>query len=202
MRRGRGGMPSFAAVLAFMCGLGQHAAAQGVRADFGLTYLQERTKFVGSGSGTYFMLRGAKVDVGCALFDHLGLVVSGTGLSAVNLRGSLDVEQIAFMAGPRYTWNWGNITPAASSRKGAVFLEGKAGYVIAISGAYPQGSLVQDHASALTYMGGGGLNLHLYERMDLRPIEVEYVRSQLPNGGSNVQNSLRLATGVNIHFGR
>ncbi len=180
---------------------GWKASAQQVPADLGVTYLQERTKFVGSGTNPYFMLRGAKVDFAYSLAGGLGLAISGTGLSTVNLRGAEDVEQIAFMAGPRYTWNWGHITPTASTRKGGVFAEGKAGYVIAIAGAYPVNGTLLDHASALTYLGGGGVNLHLYDRLELRAIELEYVRTQLPNGGTNVQNSLRLSTGINIHFG-
>ncbi len=172
-----------------------------VPADLGFTYLQERTKFVGSGTNPYFMLRGAKVDFAYSFARGLGIVVSGTGLSTVNLRGSLDVEQISLMAGPRYTWNFGHITPTAINRKGGVFVEGKAGYVIATSGAYPVNGTIQDHASALTYLGGTGVNLHFNDRFDLRPIELEYVRNQLPNGGTNVQNSLRLGAGVSFHFG-
>lgn len=172
-----------------------------IPADLGVVYVQERTKFVGSGTNPYFMLRGAKVDFGYSLARGVGLVVSGTGLSTVNLRGSLDVEQISLMAGPRYTWNWGHITPTALNRKGGVFVEGKAGYVIAFAGAYPVNGLILDHASALSYLGGAGVNLHLYDRLDLRAVELEYVRNQLPNGGTNVQNSLRLATGINFHFG-
>ena len=176
--------------------------AQGsVPADLGFSYLQERTKFVGSGTNPYFMLRGAKVDFAFNCVGGLGLAVSGTGLSTVNLRGSLDVEQIALMAGPRYTRNFGHITPTASSRKGGVYVEGKAGYVIATSGAYPVNGVIMDHASALTYMGGAGVNLHLYDRFDLRILELEYVRNQLPNGGTDVQNSLRLGAGINFHFG-
>lgn len=170
-------------------------------ADLGFTYLQERTKFVGSGTNVYFMLRGAKVDLAYNFAKGLGLAVSGTGLSTVNIRGSLDVEQISLMAGPRYTWNFGHITPTAINRKGGVFVEGKAGYVIATSGAYPVNGTVMDHASALTYLGGGGVNFHLYDRLDLRPLEIEYVRNQLPNGGTDRQNSLRLGAGINFHFG-
>ena len=181
---------------------GERARAEdAVPADLGFSYLQERTKFVGSGTNPYFMLRGAKVDFAYEFTHRLGLAVSATGLSTVNLRGSLDVEQISLMAGPRYTWNLGHITPTAINRKGGLYVEGKAGYVIATSGAYPVNGLILDHASALTYMGGAGFNLHAYDRLDLRVIELEYVRNQLPNGGTNVQNSLRLGAGINFHFG-
>ena len=193
-----------ATVLALTAGLlpcAQARAEGAVPADLGFSFLQERTKFVGSGTNPYFMMRGAKVDFGYEFARGVGLAISGTGLSTVNLRGTLDVEQISLMAGPRYTWNWGHITPTAVHRKGSLFVEGKVGYTIAIAGQYPDHGVVLDHASALTYLGGGGINVHLYERFDLRPLEVEYVRNQLPNGGTNRQNSLRFGTGINFHFG-
>ena len=169
--------------------------------DFSLAYTQERTKFVGSGTDPYFMLRGADVEVGYDFHKGVGMAVSGTGLATVNLRGSLDVEQITLQAGPRYTWNWGHITPTVSTRKGGAFLEAQAGYTFATSGAYPVNGVLLDHASALTYMGGGGVNVHVYQRFDLRPIEIDYTRTQLPNGGTNVQNNLRVLAGINWHFG-
>jgi hypothetical protein len=178
-----------------------HASAQQVPADLGFSFIQERTKFVGSGTNPYFMMRGARVDFGYSLYKGVGLAVTGTGLATVNLRGGLDVEEINFLAGPRYTWNWGHITPTATNRKGGAFVEGKIGYVLATSGAFPVNGTIMDHASALTYMGGGGVNVHVYDRFDLRAIELDYVRSQLPNGGTNVQNSIRLGAGINFHFG-
>lgn len=202
LRLPRRGFCTAAATLVSLLLLHGAAAAQSsVPADLGFSFVQERTKFVGSGTDRYFMLRGARVDLGYSLIRGAGLAISASGLSTVNLRGALDVEQIALMAGPRYTWNWGHITPTAINRKGGVFVEGKVGYVIAISGAYPVNGTVVDHASSLTYLGGAGVNLHLYDRFDLRPAGLEYVRTQLPNGGTNVQNSLRLSTGINFHFG-
>lgn len=185
-----------------MAGFRQASAQQEqIPADLGVSFLQERTKFVGSGTNPYFMLRGAKVDFAYSLAKGAGLVVSGTGLSTVNLRGSQDEEQISLTAGPRYTWNLGRITPTASTRRGGLFIEGRVGYVIAIAGAFPINGKILDHASALTYLGGAGVNVHLYDRFEWRAIEVEYVRNQLPNGGTNVQNSLRLGSGINFHFG-
>ena len=190
----------FVAAACTLIGVTLPATAQ-QRSDLGFTYTQERTKFVGSGTNPYFMVRGATVDLGFELGKNLGLAVNGTGTSAVNLRGGLDVEQASFAAGPRYTWNWGHITPTATTRKGSVFVEGLAGYTIAISGAYPVNGTIMDHASSLTYLGGGGVNLHIYDRFDLRLLQADYVRTQLPNGGTNVQNTLRLGAGINFHFG-
>jgi hypothetical protein len=170
--------------------------------DFGMSYTQERTKFVGASPSDYFYLRGATIDYGINLWHGLGVSGTGTGLSATNLRGDIDVEHIQFLVGPRYTFNVGHITPTAWNRHGGAFVEGKVGYTLATSGLYPVNGVEQDHASSLTYSAGAGINLTIYHRFDLRIIEGDIVRTQLPNGGTNVQNTIRLASGINFHFGQ
>ena len=147
------------------------------------------------------MLRGADLELGYGVHGRWGVAAAAAGLSTVNLRGSLDVEQISLSAGPRYTWNWGRITPTVTTRRGGVFAEARAGYVFATSGAFPDHGTLQNQAAAFTYLAGGGLNVHVSERFDLRLLQASYVRSQLPNGGTNRQNSVRLGAGVNWHFG-
>jgi len=195
-----------AATAAFAVALLPHpqASAQfaGRTADFGMSYIQERTKFVGSSGSDYFYLRGAKIDYTVDLWKGLGASITGAGLSATNERGSIDVENIQFLVGPRYTYNLGHITDTAWNRHGGVFIEGKVGYTLAPSGLFPSNGVVQTHASSLTYSGGGGINLTVYHRFDLRLIEVGLVRTQLPNGGSNIQNNLWAGSGINFHFGR
>jgi hypothetical protein len=172
--------------------------------DFGMTYTQERSNFVaaaGAGAPGFFYLRGATVDLGFSLWKGLGVAGSGIGLAGTNLNGNVDIHHVQFLIGPRYTYNLGHITPTAWNRKGGIFVEGKVGYTFATAGQYPVNGVLEDHASALTYLGGGGINLHIYHRFDLRLIEADYVRTQLPNGSDNVQNTLRLASGINFHIG-
>ena len=182
----------------------QHAHAQffGQRTgDFGLTYVQERSKFVGSASTDYFYLRGAKVDLSVNFWKGLGASVTGAGLAVTNLRGDIDIQHIQFLVGPRYTFNLGHITDAAWNRHGGAFVEGKVGYTIAPSGLYPSNGIEQTHASSLTYEGGAGINLTVYHRFDLRLVEGGLVRTQLPNGGNNIQNTLWVGSGINFHIG-
>ncbi len=80
-------------------------------------------------------------------------------------------------------------------------MEAKVGYTFATSGLYPVNGIVMPTASSLTYQGGAGLNFHIYHRFDLRLIEADYVITKLPNGSTNQQNTLRLASGLNFHFG-
>jgi len=179
-----------------------HAQFGGRNADFGMSYIQERTKFVGSSSSDYFYLRGAKIDYTVDLWKGLGASVTGAGVAATNVRGSIDIEQIQFLVGPRYTYNLGHITDTAWNRHGGAFVEAKVGYTIAPSGLYPSNGVEQTHASSLTYEGGAGINLTIYHRFDLRLIEGGLIRTQLPNGGTNIQNTLRFASGVNFHLGQ
>lgn len=177
------------------------AQAQQRSTDLSLSYTQERSAFVGDAPDRYFYLRGATADVGYTFFHGVGVAVSGTGLAATNLRGSIDIHHLQMLAGPRYTYNWGYITNTHTNRKGGAFIEGKVGYTLATAGQYPYEEVIDDRASSLTYVGGGGINLHVYHRFDLRLLEVHYVRTHLPNGGSNQQNTLRVASGINFHFG-
>jgi hypothetical protein len=180
----------------------QPCRAQSQRSfDLGLAYTQERSKFIGPAAGNYFYLRGATVDVAEDLYKGIGLSVEGTGISSTNLEGNIDIEHVQFLAGPRYTRNFGRNSDFAWNRHAGVFVEAKAGYTFATSGLYPVNGVVQSHAAGLTYLGGGGVNFKIYHRFDLRLIEVGYERTQLPNGTTNVQNTLRVSSGINFHFG-
>jgi hypothetical protein len=170
--------------------------------DLGFVYAQERTKFVGSSSNDFFRLRGATIDVGYGLARNFGVAFAANGLAATNLRQSIDIHQASFMVGPRYTVNYGHITPTAWNRHAGLFVDAKFGHTFATSGLYPiSNTAVTNHASGLTYSFGGGVNLHVYHRFDLRPLQVDYVQTHLPNGGSNQQNNIRISSGVNFHFG-
>jgi hypothetical protein len=49
---------------------------------------------------------------------------------------------------------------------------------------------------------GGGVNILFSERFGVRLLEADYVRTALPNNGSNVQNDLRVSFGVTYRLGR
>jgi hypothetical protein len=185
--------------LLFFAGLQARAQRSG---DFSMTYTQENSRFVGTQPNPNFALRGATVELGYSFWKGLGVSVGGTGLASTNLRGSIDIHQVSFLFGPRYTYNIGHITPTVWNRKGSVFIEGKFGYTFATAGQYPSsGGVLTSNASSLDLEGGGGVNLHIYHRFDVRLFEADLVRTQLPNGSTNVQNSFRVATGINFHLG-
>jgi hypothetical protein len=47
---------------------------------------------------------------------------------------------------------------------------------------------------------GGGVNVALRHRLALRAFEADWLRTQLPDGTTNVQNNLRLGAGLVFRF--
>ncbi len=168
--------------------------------DLGMTYTQQRSKFVGSSPSDYFYLRGATVDLAYYPFHGFGPVVSFNGLAVTNLRGQIDIHQASFLGGGRYTFNLGHISPTLWSRRGGIFAEALVGVTDATDGEYPSGNSLASSAFGYTYALGGGINYNIYHRFELRLMS-HYFVTDLPNGGSKQQKNIQVSVGVNWHFG-
>ena len=168
--------------------------------DLGMTYTQQRAKFVGAGADDFFYMRGATVDFAYQPFHGLGPVVSLNGMAVTNLRTEIDIHQASFLGGGRYTYSFGHISPTVWSRRASVFGEGLVGITHATDGYYPKGETLVSTASGLTYALGGGVNYNIYHRFELRVMS-HYFVTELPNGGTNQQRDIQVSAGVNWHFG-
>ncbi len=168
--------------------------------DLGMTYTQQRSKFVGSSPSDFFYLRGATVDFAYTPFHGFGPVVSLNGLSVTNLRTEIDIHQASFLGGGRYTFSLGHISPTIWSRKGSIFGEGLVGLTRATDGYFPSDETIVSNASNFSYSLGGGINYNIYHRFELRVMS-HYFVSNLPNGGTNQQKNIQVSAGVNWHFG-
>jgi hypothetical protein len=176
-----------------------HAQASGP-SDLGMTFTQQRSKFVGNSSSDFFYLRGATIDYGYTFWKGIGPVVSFNGLAVTNLRQQIDIHQVSFIGGARYTYSVGHITPTVWNRRGSIFAEAQTGFVTATAGYYPSGNTLTSNASNITYSFGGGINYNLYHDFELRLMS-HYVVTDLPNGGTNQQRNIQVSAGVNWHFG-
>ncbi len=174
--------------------------------DLGLTYTQQRTKFVGASASDFFYMRGATVDFSASIFHGVGPVVSLNGMSVTNLRTEIDIHQASYLFGGRYTYNFGHISPTVWSRRASIFGEGLFGITHATSGLYPTGPLgpttntLTNTATGFTYSLGGGINYNIYHRFELRLMS-HYFVTELPNGGTNQQRDIQVSAGVNWHLG-
>jgi hypothetical protein len=169
--------------------------------ELAVTYSTLQSEHV---TGANFWMQGGAVEVHTRLYGGLGVVVNATGQHEGSVSpqvAPLDLVTVTF--GPRYTY---------VPRRGcfSVFGEALAGeafgfHSVFAYGSGPANSLANgttDSDNSLAVQAGGGLNLRLNHHLAVRAFEVDYVRTQLPNGNDNLQNSLRLAAGLVYRFGQ
>lgn len=159
--------------------------------EIALVYNPLRSNVVGN-SG--FWMQGGSLQVHGQFWRGLGVVADVSGLHTANTSGSpgvgLDLVTAAF--GPRYTWSLGG--------RYAVFGQVLAGEANGLHSVFPGASGANDSADSLALYVGGGVNLHLKRRFALRAIEANWLRTQMPNATTNVQNNLRLGAGLIYTF--
>src|SRR5580693_8848128 len=73
-------------------------------ADIGVRYTGERAKVSSVDCGC-FWLQGGSADIAIPLFRGLGVAANLTGEHTSNIGPGVDLNKLAFMAGPRYTFS-------------------------------------------------------------------------------------------------
>jgi hypothetical protein len=163
--------------------------------DVAVTYQTLRSDHVSDGSS--FFQQGGAVELHARLFGGLGVVASVTGEHAsTGATGAAPISFVSTVFGPRYTF--------APRRRTSVFVEAMAGEISAFQSSFPPitGSTPLTNANSVAVLTGGGIDLNLDRRFAIRAVQVDWLHTQLPNGGGNTQNNLRLGAGVVVRFGR
>jgi peptidoglycan-associated lipoprotein len=159
--------------------------------DVAVAYNAMRSNVTSGGS---FWMQGGSVQVHGQFWRGLGVVadVAGTHGSGINASGvGLDLVTATF--GPRYTW-----TPAHT--KYSLFGQALAGEAKGFNSIFPDVSGAISSGNSLALQVGGGMNLALSRHLAVRVLEAEWLRTQLPNGTTGVQNNLRLGAGIVFRF--
>ena len=65
---------------------------------------------------------------------------------------------------------------------------------------FPGAGKASGSANGLALQIGGGLDLPARHGLLLRAFEADWLRTQLPNADTNVQNNIRLGAGVIVRF--
>lgn len=145
-------------------------------------YDYQRTGNGGSGSVVY------------NLSNVIGLVGDFGGYA--NTRQGIDDKVLTYLFGPRFTFrHWSKVTPYCQ------FLFG---------GAYAWSGPNNGTQNGFATAAGGGLDYALTKRISIKPIQVEYVMTQLDSaalggatkGFGNHQNDVRYSGGVVFKFGQ
>ena len=180
-----------------------HAQSEPGRApasiDLAITYSTEHAQ-LSPGTCGCFWLQGGAADAAFTLWKGFGIAAGVTGELVSNYAPGVDFSKVSYMGGPRYTYTVWKGAPASRQRpRLQIFGDGLFGAVHALSGAFPTATGINTTANSFALQTGGGLNLFFSMSLSVRLLEVDYVRTQLPNGYAGTQNDLRLAFGVSYH---
>jgi hypothetical protein len=139
-------------------------------------YDRQRT---GNGGSGYFEYN---------LNKTLGLVADFGGYA--NTKTGFDDKLMSYMFGPRFNLRRGKFTPYAQFLFGGAYL-------------FSNNSGISQSKNAFATAAGGGLDWQLTNHVAFKPIQVEYVMTQLatPNGFGNHQNDVRYSAGVVFRVG-
>jgi hypothetical protein len=141
-----------------------------------------------------FNMNGGSMDVAVRVYGGFSAVAdlggewSGSMGEATGVGLSLSI----LTAGPRYTQHFSGPRLARYTP----FVQGLVGGARGFGSIFPGPNGVQGSATSRAILTGGGLDVRLNSYLSLRPIEANYLRTQLPNGEANEQNQLRLGAGI------
>jgi hypothetical protein len=145
-------------------------------------------------AGNRFWLQGGSVQLHSQFWHGLGVVADVAGLHTANANSSgvgLDLVTVTF--GPRYTWS-----PA--HRRLSLFGQALVGEANGLNSIFPSFTGADASAQGLAIQVGGGINWPLTRHISARGVEADWLRTQLPNSTTNVQNNLRIGTGLVYRF--
>ncbi len=99
--------------------------------------------------------------------------------------------------GPRYT----RLVARRSRHPLFLFGQGLIGEAHGFKGTYPGPNGTTSNALSFALQLGGGADLALSPHLTLRVAQLGWLRTQLPNNGSNVENEMRVGAGIVFHTG-
>lgn len=164
--------------------------------DLAVTYTVQHSNLV---STPTFWQQGGSVELSAQAYRGWGAAANITGThvgSAANSGVGLSMVTTTF--GPRYTWYIPN--GIVRKRSLAVFGQGLIGESHGFNSYFPSKTGAMTDYNAFALQVGGGVDLGLSRHVAIRVIQADWLRTQFPNGTTNVQNSFRLAAGIVLRF--
>jgi hypothetical protein len=145
-------------------------------------------------NGSRFWMQGGSAQLTGELYRGLAVTADVTGMHGNHINASgTGLDLVTAVFGPRYTWS-----PA--HHKYALFGQTLVGSAFGFKSVFPNPAGALSSANSLALVLGGGMNVNLSPHFALRAFEADWMRTQLPNATSNVQNNLQLAAGAVLRF--
>jgi len=164
--------------------------------NLAVTYTEQYSNLV---STPTFWYNGGDIELSAQVYHGLGLAANIGGTQTGNAAGSgVGLTLITATFGPRYTFY--RAVGAERKRSLAIFGQGLIGQAWGLNSYFPSTSGAQTDAVNFALQVGGGVDLGLTRHLGVRVFQGDWLRTQLPNGTTNVQNTLRLGAGVVFRF--
>lgn len=164
--------------------------------DLGVTFAGELSK--PDPSLCCFWFKGGGVDASMTLWKGFGVAATLTGDHAGDYIAHVDQNKVSFLAGPRYTFlAWRAPGGGENQRRLQLFGQGLVGVAHGFDTLFSNG---ETSANEFAFQAGGGMNLYFTRTFGIRPIDLEFVHTQIGGTGFSNQNNFRIGTGVTWHF--
>jgi hypothetical protein len=164
--------------------------------DLALTYSAQRGSLT---SDQNFWAQGGSAELTATFYHGLGITANVTGTHAANISSSgVGLILVTTTFGPTYTW----AVPQHRSSPGPLtfFGESLIGIANGTGSVFPDPLGSQSGAGSLALQIGGGADLELSRHFAVRLVHADWLRTQLPNATTNVQNTLQLDGGIVFRF--
>ncbi len=153
--------------------------------DLAVGYNTQRSSGTG---GASFWQQGGLLEVSAQAYRGLGFAVLISGGHIENRNGSgTGLDMITTTFGPRYTLSYKGV---------GIFGEGLIGNAKGFHSVFPATSGAMTDSDSFALQLGGGIDLRISSRLAVRPLQATWLRTQFPNGTTNVQNNLQLGAGI------
>jgi hypothetical protein len=141
-----------------------------------------------------FWMQGGAAQIHGRFWRNLGVVADVAGLHVANIGSSgVGLDMLTTTFGPRFTWSTLHL-------KLSIYGQGLVGEANAFNGVFPAQAGTTTSAKSLAVLVGGGASLDVRPNLAVRVMEADWLRTQLPNATTNVQNNLRLGAGIVFRF--
>jgi hypothetical protein len=145
-------------------------------------------------TGSAFWMQGGTVQFHTRLWHNLGPMADITYLHTGNMHTSgVGLNLLSATIGPSYTWS-------PPSHHMTLFGQALVGMVHGSNSTFPTSSGVNSSGNSLAIELGGGLDVPASRHLSVRAVEADWLRTQLPNATTNVQNNMRLGFGLKYGF--
>jgi len=171
-------------------------------ADVALTYNLEQAKIASSNCGC-FWLNGASAEVAVPVFRGFSAAGNFGGAAASNITPGVSLSKFSYVFGPRYTYDISRYSGIATrGHSTRLFGEALFGGAHGFNSVFPSTSGSTPTANSFAMQLGGGVDVALSHGFGVRALQLDYIRTRLPNNASNSQNDLRIAFGATYRIGK